>query len=315
MSDKTYIFAGMASRTLVDDICSHLAVSPGKCVTKRFSDGETWVKIDENVRGATCFVVQSTYTPVNDHLMELLMFIDALKRASAESVTAVIPYFGYARQDRKDQGRVALSAKLVANLLTIAGATRVLTMDLHSAQIQGFFDIPLDHMSAQPVFVDYILKRHLPKMVVVSPDVGNVKRARNYAQALDVPLVIIEKRRPQANEAEVMNIFGNVQGCNVFMFDDMIDTAGTICNAAAALRESGAKDVYVACTHPVFSGPAIERLSKAGFRKIYVSDTIPQSKTDGLDNLEVISVAPILGEAIQRIHSNLSVSALFGSSS
>jgi ribose-phosphate pyrophosphokinase len=289
-----------------------MKIPVGRSESRTFSDGETWVKIDECVRGTRCFVVQSTCSPVNDSLIELLQFIDALRRASAASITAVIPYFGYARQDRKDQGRVALSAKLVANLITTAGANRVLTIDLHAGQIQGFFDIPVDHLYASSVVVEHIQRLNLPDLVVVSPDVGNVKRARAYATALDAPLVIIDKRRPRANVSEVMNIIGNVEGCNAFLVDDMIDTAGTICNGAAALKQRGAKAVYAACTHAVLSGPARERLAQAELEKLLITDTIPQANDESLNKLDVVSVAPMLGEAIWRIQSNESVSALFG---
>ena len=250
MNKNPHIFAGSASTGLTQAICNYLDIPMGRIETQTFSDGETWVKVDENVRGERCFVVQSTYTPVNDRIMELLLIIDALRRASVESITAVIPYYGYARQDRKDQGRVALSAKLVANMITIAGTDRVLTMDLHSGQIQGFFDIPVDHLYASPVMVDHIKKLAIPDLVVVSPDVGNVKRARAYSSKLNAPLVIIDKRRTKANVSEVMNLLGDVKGKTAFLFDDLIDTAGTICNGAAALMQQGAKAVYAACTHP-----------------------------------------------------------------
>ncbi len=307
-----YVFAGSSSRQLTADICRYMQIPVGRSESRTFSDGETWVKIDECVRGTRCFVVQSTCSPVNDSLIELLQFIDALRRASAASITAVIPYFGYARQDRKDQGRVALSAKLVANLIATAGANRVLTIDLHAGQIQGFFDIPVDHLYASVVVVDRIRQLNLPDLVVVSPDVGNVKRARAYATALEAPLVIIDKRRPRANVSEVMNIIGNVEGCNAFLVDDMIDTAGTICNGATALKQRGAKAVYAACTHAVLSGPARERLAQADLEKLLITDTIPQVNDASLDKLDVVSVAPMLGEAIWRIQSNESVSALFG---
>ncbi|MFW5870561.1 MAG: ribose-phosphate diphosphokinase [Candidatus Sumerlaeota bacterium] len=309
--EQPQVFAGSASEGLAHDICEYMGVPVAKSQTKHFSDGETWVKIDQNVRGARCFVVQSTCPPTNEHLMELLQLLDALRRASAASVTAVIPYFGYARQDRKDQGRVALSAKLVANLLHVAGAARVLTIDLHSGQIQGFFDIPVDHLYASTVIVDHIRELDIPDLVVVSPDVGNVKRARSYAQALNAPLTIIDKRRPEPNVSEVMNIIGDVKGRNAFLFDDLIDTAGTICYGAEALIEAGAKDVYAACTHPVLSGPARDRLAKSPLKRVYVTDTIPQKNDDSLDKLEIVSVAQLLGEAIWRIHHNQSVSELF----
>jgi ribose-phosphate pyrophosphokinase len=304
------VFAGSASVALTQAICDRLGISPGAIDIRRFSDGEFRVKINQSVRGANCYVVQSCYTPVNEHLMELFLILDALKRASACQVNAIIPYYGYARQDRKDEGRVALSARLVANLLTAAGATRVVTVDLHSAQIQGFFDIPVDHLYAAPVLVDYIRKRGFSDFVVVSPDVGNVKRARSYANRLDAPLAIIDKRRPEPNVAEVMNIIGNVEGKDVFLFDDMIDTAGTLVSAAEALTRRGVKKIYACCTHPVLSGPAKERLAVSSIEEIIVTDTIPQD--DGLAKLTVVSLAPMLAEAVRRIHTNASVSTLFG---
>jgi ribose-phosphate pyrophosphokinase len=305
------IFAGSASRHLGNRISELVGVPLGNIEVRRFSDGEMRIKINENVRGAKCFVVQSTCTAVNENLMELLLTIDALKRASAGEVNAVIPYFGYARQDRKDEGRVALSAKLVANLITTSGADRVITMDLHAAQIQGFFDIPVDHLYAAPTLVDYILTRHVTDYVVVSPDVGNVKRARGYARRLDSPLAIIDKRRPEPNVSEVMNIIGDVEDRNVFIFDDMIDTAGTLCGAAYALKERGARDIFACCTHPVFSGPAIERLSAAPIKELIVTDSIPHPESTLHDKLKVVSVAPLLSETIARVYSNRSVSEMF----
>jgi ribose-phosphate pyrophosphokinase len=312
MDENPQVFAGSASVNLTRAICDYLGIEPGNCETRTFSDGETWVKINENVRGKRCFVVQSTSQPVNDHLIELLMLIDALKRASAASITAVIPYFGYARQDRKDQGRVALAAKMVANMIATAGATRALTMDMHSEQIQGFFDIPVDHMYATPVLVDHVRGMKIPDLVVVSPDVGNVKRARNYASLLGVPLVIIDKRRPAANASEVLNVVGEVEGRNAFLFDDLIDTAGTICNAVAALRERGGRDVYAACTHGVLSGEARQRIVESGLKKVFVTDTVAAPNGTHGEKIEVVTIAPLLGEAIRRIHSDQSVSALFG---
>ncbi|MCX7625496.1 MAG: ribose-phosphate pyrophosphokinase [Candidatus Sumerlaeaceae bacterium] len=303
------VFAGSASEELTRMICQTLGIPMGQIDIRRFSDGEIRVKINESVRGANCFVVQSCYTPVNEHLMELLLILDALKRASAAQVNAIIPYYGYARQDRKDEGRVALSARLVANLLTAAGATRVVAVDLHSAQIQGFFDIPVDHLYAAPVLVDYIKRRGFANFVVVSPDVGNVKRARAYANRLDAPLAIIDKRRPEPNVAEVMNIIGDVSGKDVFLFDDIIDTAGTLVGAAEALKKRGVGKIYACCTHPVLSGPAKERLAASCIEEIIVTDTIPQR--DSLAKLTVVSLAPMLAEAIKRIHSNESVSTLF----
>jgi ribose-phosphate pyrophosphokinase len=303
------IFSGSASKHLSGAICSQLGLTEGKIDIRHFSDGEVRVKVNENVRGADCFVVQSTCMPVNEHLMEMFLILDALKRASAREVNAIIPYFGYARQDRKDEGRVALSARLVANLITAAGADRVITVDLHSAQIQGFFDVPVDHLYAAPILVDYITKRGFGDYVVVSPDVGNVKRARSYASRLNAPLAIIDKRRPEPNIAEVMNIIGNVEGKDIFIFDDMIDTAGTLCGAAQALRDRGAGDIYACCTHPVLSGPAKERLQNSCIKEIIVTDTIPHDRA--FEKLTVVSIAPLIAETIRRVHTNESVSALF----
>ena len=307
-----HVFAGNASIELAQAICRYMGIPVGKSETRTFSDGETSVKINENVRGTKCFVVQSTCPPANDNLMELLQFIDALRRASASSVTAVMPYFGYARQDRKDQGRVALTAKLVANLIAVAGADRVLTVDLHSGQIQGFFDIPVDHLYASVVIAERIRRLAIPDLVVVSPDVGNVKRTRAYAEALGAPLVIIDKRRSKPNVSEVMCLIGDVRGHNAILLDDLIDTAGTICNAVTALRENGAKDVYAACTHAVLSGPACGRIRESGLKRLIITDTIPRRDSVDLDCLEVVSLAGFLGEAIWRIQNNQSVSALFG---
>lgn len=305
-----FIFAGSCGKHLTQQICARLGLDEGRIDIRRFSDGEVRVKINENVRGANCYVVQSTCTPVNENLMELLLITDALSRASAGSITAIIPYYGYARQDRKDEGRVSLSAKLVANLITVAGTDRVITIDLHSAQIQGFFDIPLDHLYAAPVLVDYIKSRKMSEFVVVSPDVGNVKRARAYANRLNSPLAIIDKRRPEPNVAEVMNIIGEVEGKTIFIFDDMIDTAGTLVGAAVALKQRGVKEIYACCTHPVLSGKAKERLAASPIKSIIVTDTIPQDDKS-LDKLTIVSVAPLLAETIRRVHCNESVSSLF----
>ena len=305
------VFACSASNELTETICRDLKIQSGHIESKRFSDSEIWVKINENVRGADVFVIQSTYTPANEHLMELFLVIDALRRASAERITAVIPYFGYARQDRKDQGRVALSAKLIANLIAQAGADRVLTVDLHAGQIQGFFDIPVDHLSATPILVEHVKNMNRENYIVVSPDVGNVKRARAYAQRLGTGLAIVDKRRPQPNVAEVMNIIGNIDGYNVFMFDDMIDTAGTIVNASIALKERGARDIYACCTHPVFSGNALERIHNSPMKEVIVTDTIPLGMKTPRDKITVISIAPIFAEAIKRIHEYRSLSELF----
>jgi len=305
------IFAGTASQHLGEKICEDVGIPLGGAEVRRFSDGELRIKVNENVRGAKCFLIQSTCSPVNDNLVEVLLIIDALKRASAGEINVIIPYFGYARQDRKDEGRVALSAKLVANLLETSGADRVITIDLHAAQIQGFFDIPVDHLYAAPVLVDYIKQRGFTDFVVVSPDVGNVKRARGYAKRLDSSLAIIDKRRPEPNVAEVMNIIGEVKGRDVFIFDDMIDTAGTLCGAAYALKEQGVKNIYACCTHPVFSGPALERLRDSPIKELIVTDTIPHKDGALGDKLRVVSMAPLLSETIRRICSNKSVSELF----
>ena len=305
------VFGGTASRHLAAEVCRDLGLPEGRSDLRRFSDGEMRMKILENVRGARCFVIQSTCTPVNDNLMELLLMIDALHRASAREVNAIIPYFGYARQDRKDEGRVALSAKLVANLIAKAGADRVITLDLHSAQIQGFFDIPVDHLYAGPLLCDHINRKGISDFVVVSPDVGNVKRARGYASKLGASLAIIDKRRPEPNVSEVMNIIGNVEGRNVFIFDDMVDTAGTLVGAAVALRERGVREIYACCTHPVFSGPAKDRLAASPIKEIIVTDSIPHPPGTLADKLSVVSVAPLISETVRRLHSNQSVSALF----
>lgn len=306
------IIPGSGSKALVEEICRFIGLRPAPVEVKRFSDGETWVKINENVRGRDVFIIQSTYTPVNEHLMELLLLIDAAHRASANRVNAVIPYFGYARQDRKDQGRVALSAKLVANMITTAGAHRVLALDLHSGQIQGFFDIPVDHLFAGRMLSDYVRQRGWDAATVVSPDLGSVKRARSFASRQDMPLAIVDKRRPRDNVAEVMNIIGDVRGRKCILFDDMIDTAGTLCSAAKALEEAGASEVYACCTHPVLSGPALENLEASCIREIIVTNTIPLSpRAQSLGRLRVVSVAPLIGEVIRRVHNHQSVSSLF----
>jgi ribose-phosphate pyrophosphokinase len=287
----------------------------GAAAVTSFSDGEIRIKIDENVRGADVFVVQSCCTPVNNSIMELLIMIDALKRSSASRITAVIPYFGYARQDRKDQPRVPITAKLVADLVTTAGADRVLTMDLHAGQIQGFFNIPVDHLYALPVLLDYITKRfakELKDVVIVSPDAGGVERARAFAKRLQTNLAIIDKRREGPNNAQVMNIIGDVEGKHAILLDDMIDTAGTIVQGAQACAEKGAKSVWAGCVHPVLSGPALERLQGSKLTEVVVTNTIPlNGKDQQCSKLRVLSVAPLLGEAIKRIHGEESVSSLF----
>ncbi|MBI1368802.1 MAG: ribose-phosphate diphosphokinase [Planctomycetes bacterium] len=309
------VFCGRASRDLSEAICRNLDVPLGQGHTEMFPDGEIIVKLEEDVRGRDCFVIQSTHHPVNAHLMELLIYIDCLRRASAQRITAVIPYFGYARQDRKDEGRTPITAKLVANLITAAGANRVLAIDLHAAQIQGFFDIPVDHLLAVPVFVEYIqsIRKDLGDTVVVSPDVGNVKTANMYANLLGGDLAIIDKRRKSGSEVVSSNIIGEVKGKTVLMFDDMISTAGTVCEAAKLVMNQGAKDVIVTATHPVLVGLAMERLQDAPISKIIVSDTIPcgQRCEKIADKLVVLSVSNLLAQAIHRIHHHQSVSALF----
>jgi len=309
------IFAGRASRGLTERICKYLDLSVGQGHTDMFPDGEIIVKIDEDVRGRDCFVVQSTYHPVNAHLMELLIYIDCLVRASARSITAVVPYFGYARQDRKDEGRVPITAKLVANLMATAGCDRVVALDLHAAQVQGFFDIPVDHMLAAPVIVDYIesIRDELSELVLVSPDVGNVKTANMYANMLGGDLAIIDKRRRSGSEVVSANLIGDVKDRTVLMVDDMISTAGTVCNAAELVMERGARNVIVGATHAVLVGLAMERLQESPISRVIVTDTIPcGERCRPIENkLVELSVAELIGEAIHRIHHNQSVSALF----
>jgi len=310
------IFSGGASEALTAGICDHLGSEPARASVGRFSDGEIRVQISENIRGRDVFLVNSTSPPVNRHLMELLIMIDAARRASAERITAVVPYFGYARQDRKDKARVPITAKLVANLLTAAGASRVLTVDLHCGQIQGFFDIPLDHLSAEVVFVNH-LKSHQAlqeNVMVISPDTGSVGRAREFANRLGVPLAIVDKRRPKENVAEVMNIIGDVKGKNCLIFDDMIDTAGTLAKAANAIKANGAVSVRACATHPVFSGPALENIVNSELEEILVCDSIPLSeKARSNPKVKVLSLAALIGEAIRRVHKDESVSNLFKS--
>ena len=307
------ILAGNSSKELAQQIADYIGVPLGNCEVGTFSDGEISVNMNETVRGCDVFVVQSTNSPVNENLMELLIMIDALKRASAGRITAVIPYYGYARQDRKAKARDPITAKLVANLITAAGADRVLTMDLHAAQIQGYFDIPLDHLQGGKILADYFNQKNIEDLVVVSPDLGSVTRSRKFANKLegDVPLAIIDKRRPKANVCEIMNIIGDVNGKNVILLDDMIDTAGTICNAANALKEFGAKEVYACCTHAVLSGPAIERIEASAISELIVLDTIQLPEEKKIDKIKVKTVAPLFGNAIKKIFSNESISALF----
>ena len=304
------IFTGNANPVLAQEIADYLGIELGQSSVKTFSDGEINVSVDESVRGCDVFIIQPTCMPVNNSIMELLIMIDAVRRASARRVTAVIPYYGYARQDRKSRGREPITAKLVANLITKAGARRVLAMDLHAGQIQGFFDIPVDHLVGVPILADYYIKKTLEDVVVVSPDMGGVTRARNLAERIGAPLAIIDKRRPMPNVSEVMNIIGDIKDKNVIMTDDIIDTAGTITNGAQALMDRGAKAVYACCTHPVLSGPAIERLEASPIKELVATNTIPLGDKT-CSKLQVLSVAPLVGEAILRIHQDASVSKLF----
>lgn len=305
------IFTGNANVALAEEIAQYLGVTVSAAKVNRFSDGEIQVKINESVRGADVFIVQPTSQPVNENLIELLVMIDAVRRASARRVTAVLPYYGYARQDRKTRARDPITAKLVANLLTASGARRVITMDLHAGQIQGFFDIPVDHLPGVPILAQYFLQQKLENVVVVSPDMGGVTRARDLAERIGAPMAIIDKRRPEPNVAEIMNIIGPIEGKKVIMTDDIIDTAGTITKGAEALKEWGADEIYACCTHPVMSGPALDRLKNAPIKEILVTNTIPLPADKQLSNMKVLSVAPLLGEAIIRIHEDLSVSKLF----
>jgi ribose-phosphate pyrophosphokinase len=306
------IFSGNANRDLAEAICKCVEVRPGVCEVTTFSDGEIFVEIGENVRGVNCFVVQPTCAPVNQNLMELLVMVDALKRASAGSIVAVIPYFGYARQDRKVKPRTPISAKLVADLVTAAGADRVVSVDLHAGQIQGFFDIPVDHLFAMPVMIDYLKQHHGKDTVLVSPDAGGVERARAYSKRLNASLAIIDKRRERANVSEVMNIIGDVKGKDAVLVDDMIDTAGTLTHAAKALVDAGARSVSACATHAVFSGPAIKRIEESPLAEVIVTDTIPlRDDGKGCKKIRQLSVARLLGEAIKRIHHGDSISSLF----
>ncbi|MCM8813873.1 MAG: ribose-phosphate pyrophosphokinase [Candidatus Omnitrophica bacterium] len=315
MQEKLMVFAGNANPNLAKKICENLGVPLGNALVGRFSEGEIQVKINENVRGKDIFVVQPTCPPANDHLMELLIIVDALARASAGRITAVTPFYGYARQDRKDQPRVPITAKLVANLITTAGTSRVLTVDLHAGQIQGFFDIPVDHLYAAPVLVEkfreYIQIAGKEKTVVVAPDVGGVKMARAFAKHLGVPLVIVDKRRIDAQSAEVMNVLGDIKGKTALIVDDMVATAGSLTEAANALKNMGAKDVYAGASHGIFSGPAIERIEKSVLKEVVVTDTIPQENYGKHPKIKILTVAPLLAEAIRRIHNEQSVSSLF----
>jgi len=305
------IIAGNANPKLALEICKYLQIPLSATLVTTFSEGEIRVKIDENVRGRDVFIIQPTCSPVNDNLMELLILIDALKRASAKRITAVLPYFGYARQDRKDQPRVPITAKLVANLITKAGADRILTVDLHAGQIQGFFDIPMDHLYAVNIFVNHIKKIKLKDIVIVSPDVGGIKMARAYAKKFEAPLAIVDKRRISGEETEAMNILGDIKGKNLIIVDDLVATASSLVEAAAALKKQGGKEIYAAITHPVLSGPAIKRINDSVIKKLFVTNTIPVENGKKHKKIEVLSIAPLLAEAIKRIHGEESVSCLF----
>jgi ribose-phosphate pyrophosphokinase len=312
MLERIRIFSGNANIALATKICQHLGIPLGKANVTTFSDGETRVEINENVRGMDVFIIQSTCPPVNVTCMELLIMIDALKRASADRITAVIPYYGYGRQDRKVAPRAPITAKLLADLITTAGANRVLSMDLHAGQIQGFFNIPVDNLFATPVLFDYMKKNLVDNTVVVSPDTGGVERARAFGKRLGASLAIIDKRREGPNEAEVMNIIGNVKGKKIIILDDMIDTAGTVVQAAKAMKEAGALEISICCTHPVLSGPALDRIEGSEIKEVIVTDTIPLSdRAKNCKKIKVLSVSGILGEAVRRIYYNDSVSSLF----
>src|SRR5499433_1142076 len=312
LDDKFKIFCGTANEPLCDEVCAFLAMTRGQARVTRFSDGEVYLQIQENVRGADVFLMQPTCNPVDMHLMELLLMIDALKRASARRITAVIPYYGYARQDRKDKPRVPISAKLVADLLTTAGADRALVVDLHAPQLQGFFNIPVDHLFASPVLVDYYKKLSLPNLTVVSPDAGGVERARFFAKKMDAALAIVDKRRVDVNVAEVMHVIGDVSGRTCLVIDDLIDTAGTLVKTARALLENGATRVFACASHPVLWGPAVENIINSPIASVVVTNTIPLTDAaKQVSKIKVLSIAGLIGRAIQSIHEETSVSKLF----
>ena len=305
------VFTANSHPALAEEISAIMGRPLGKATVNKFSDGEISISIGETVRGVDCYIVQSTCNPVNDNLMELLIMIDAMKRASAGRVTAVIPYYGYARQDRKAKARDPITAKLVANILVAAGADRVLTMDLHAAQIQGYFDIPVDHLVGLPILVNYFKKKDIDNLVIVSPDHGSVKRTRSMAEALNCPIAIVDKRRPEPNKSEIMNIIGDISGKNCILIDDMIDTAGTIVNAANAIKKMGAKSVYACATHAVLSGPAISRIEESAIEEIVLLNTLPIPDEKRIEKMTTLSVAPLFAEAMTRIHNHESVSKLF----
>jgi len=312
-SGRLLLVSGNANKPLAEEIAKYLSIPLCAATVDSFSEGEIRVQVLDDVRGSDCFVIQPTCSDPNKNLMELLTLIDALKRSSAERITAVLPYYGYARQDRKDRPRVPITAKLVANLITVAGADRVLTLDLHAGQIQGFFDIPLDHLYAVNVFVDHFERKGLKDLAVVSPDVGGIKMVRAYAKRMNCDFAVVDKRRVDDKKIEVMNILGEVKDKNVIMVDDICATAGSLCEAAEALRRAGAKSIYAAVTHGVLSGPALERLDKSCIDELCITNSIPLSKERSHPKIKVLSVAPLLGEAIRRIHHAESVSGLFGS--
>lgn len=310
--DRLRIFTGSANPGLAEEICQSLGVDLGRATSRMFSDGEIYMQVQENVRGMDVFAIQPTSTPVDRHLMELLLMMDALKRASADRVTAVLPYYGYARQDRKDKPRVPISAKLVASLLEVSGADRILALDLHAAQIQGFFDIPVDHLFSLPVMIDYFKPLNIPALTVVSPDAGGVERARAFAKRLNAPLAVIDKRREEANVAEVMNVVGEVEGHNCLIVDDLIDTAGTLVKGAEALLARGAASVSACATHAVLSGPALERIEASSLKEVVVTNSIPLSEAASkMPRIRQLSIASLLARAIQSIHEETSVSILF----
>lgn len=311
LNSNLKVFSLNSNKAVAEQIAERIGVKLGECSVTRFSDGEIQINIEESIRGCDVFVIQSTSYPVNEHIMELLIMIDALKRASAKNINIVIPYYGYARQDRKARAREPITAKLVANLLETAGATRVITLDLHAPQLQGFFDIPIDHLMGVPILADYFSKKELKDVVVVSPDHGGVTRARKLADRLKAPIAIIDKRRPRPNVAEIMNIVGNIEGKTAILIDDIIDTAGTITLAANALIENGASEVYACCTHPVLSGPAIERIQNSKIKELVVTNSILLPEEKKIEKIRELSVGPLLGEAIIRVYEKQSVSTLF----
>lgn len=305
------VFSLNSNAPLAEEIAKSIGVELGKCSVTRFSDGEIQINIEESIRGCDVFVIQSTSAPVNEHIMEVLIMIDALRRASAKTINIVMPYYGYARQDRKARAREPITAKLIANLLETAGADRVITLDLHAPQIQGFFDILIDHLMGVPILAEYFKAKNLEDIVIVSPDHGGVTRTRKMADRLKAPIAIIDKRRPRPNVAEVMNIVGNIEGKTAILIDDIIDTAGTITLAANALVENGAAEVYACCTHPVLSGPAIERIQNSKIKELVVTNTILLPEEKKISKIKELSVAPLIGEAIVRVHEQQSVSTLF----